>query len=150
MVATVGRAVTLLERDALDLASVGSVVLDEVDVMVLDESFPLQTIGSAAPSESVQFVFVSATLPPGVADQLRLEFPGLKLVSGPGLHRVSPRAAVELIDCSAVEREAEKQRETEEAVRLAAERIGAGAERGSGKTIVLKFHRWFELLINNY
>ena len=34
MVATVGRAVTLLDRDCLNLAGVGSVVLDEVDVMV--------------------------------------------------------------------------------------------------------------------
>ena len=34
MVATVGRVVTLLDRDCLDLSGVGSVVLDEVDVMV--------------------------------------------------------------------------------------------------------------------
>jgi len=92
----------------------------------------LQAIGSAAPSETVQFVFVSATLPPGVADQLRLEFPGLQLVTGPGLHRISPRVDVELIDCSAREREIQKQKETSEMVALAAERIGAGAERGSG------------------
>ena len=49
MVATVGRAVTLLEREALDLSAVETVVLDEVDVMVLDESFPLQVCNTANP-----------------------------------------------------------------------------------------------------
>ena len=115
-------------------------VLDEVDVLVLDASFPLATIGAATigaathltpgstgpgsdgdgvetpgtptPSKNskakessskaaaaagdaaggprgVQFVFVTATLPKGVAEKLRAEFPGLKVVAGPGLHKVT-------------------------------------------------------------
>lgn len=46
-----------------------AVVLDEVDVMFLDETFDLQPIGAAA-SAGTQFVFVTATIPLSVADQV--------------------------------------------------------------------------------
>ncbi len=75
--------------------------------MVLDTSFPLHTIGSAAP-ESVQFVFVSATMPKEVADQLKQEFPGLKPVKGPGLHRISPLTSLNVIDCTPLTPAAER------------------------------------------
>lgn len=77
-----------------------AVVLDEVDVMVLDTSFPLNTIGNAATSSEVQFIFVTATMPVEVADQLKREFPGIKLISGPGLHRLSPLVSLDVIDCT--------------------------------------------------
>ena len=46
-----------------------SLVLDEVDVMFLDDTFDLSVIGSAAPLDT-QFLFVTATLPIAVADQV--------------------------------------------------------------------------------
>jgi hypothetical protein len=125
--------------------------LDEVDVLVLDASFPLKAIGSAVKPRGMigpsltslnnadimtppasglggrssssdsgaghtggaphrgpgaQFVFVTATLPVGVVDQLKADFggadgSGLRVVSGPGLHRVSPLLSLEVVDCGA-------------------------------------------------
>ena len=48
LVATVGRAALLVESGALVLRGdvVRNVVLDEVDVLVLDESFPIHAIVS--------------------------------------------------------------------------------------------------------
>lgn len=54
----------------IKMADVQTVVLDEVDVMFLDETFDLTAIGTSAPS-GTQFVFVTATLPVAVADQVR-------------------------------------------------------------------------------
>lgn len=54
----------------IKMVDVQTVVLDEVDVMFLDETFDLTAIGTAAPS-GTQFVFVTATLPVAVADQVR-------------------------------------------------------------------------------
>ena len=126
LVATVGRAAALVGAGALDLSACGSVVLDEVDVLLLDASFPLAAIGSAVapkgrPELSIgsraasgvdsggpgaQFVFVTATLPLGVMEQLKLDFGGpggrgLAVVTGPGLHKVSPLLKLEVIDCGA-------------------------------------------------
>ena len=41
-----------------------------------------------------------------VADQLQGEFPGLKLISGPGLHRAPATLTEVLVDCSAERRRA--------------------------------------------
>lgn len=110
LVATVGRAAALIDTGALDLSCCRAVVLDEVDVLVLDASFPLATIGSAVARNEAsglrsgdggdggdmphtQFVFVTATLPRGVVAQLKNEFTGLKEITGPGLHKVSEPCA---------------------------------------------------------
>ncbi len=44
------------------MKSVQTVVLDEVDVLFLDDSFDLSTLGATTPA-SAQFLFVTATLP---------------------------------------------------------------------------------------
>ena len=51
------------------MSDVQTIVLDEVDVMFLDETFDLTAIGTSAPS-GTQFLFVTATLPASVADQV--------------------------------------------------------------------------------
>lgn len=48
-----------------------ALVLDEVDVMFLDDTFDLSIIGGAAPADT-QFLFVTATLPVAVADQVSI------------------------------------------------------------------------------
>jgi superfamily II DNA/RNA helicase len=53
------------------MKGVQTVVLDEVDVLFLDDSFDLSTLGATTPA-SAQFLFVTATLPVPVADQVRL------------------------------------------------------------------------------
>lgn len=55
----------------IKMVDVQTVVLDEVDVMFLDETFDLTAIGTSAPA-GTQFVFVTATLPVAVADQVRM------------------------------------------------------------------------------
>ena len=56
-------------RVQITLAEMKALVLDEVDVMFLDDTFDLSVIGGAAPQDT-QFVFVTATLPVAVADQV--------------------------------------------------------------------------------
>lgn len=51
------------------MRDVQTVVLDEVDVLFLDDSFDLSTLGRTTPAKA-QFVFVTATLPVAVADQV--------------------------------------------------------------------------------
>ncbi|CAM9779671.1 unnamed protein product [Ascophyllum nodosum] len=99
LVATPGRVATLLEAEALSLEDCRAIVLDEVDVLFMDETFKLAPIGSRAP-EDTQFIFVTATLPQSVSDMLKAEFPGTKFLLGPGLHRVAPGVEEVLIDCS--------------------------------------------------
>lgn len=100
MVSTPGRILSLLEKKEISFDRLQSCILDEADVLMMDESFPLQPIGAACP-ENTQFVFVTATLPDIVVDQINLEFPDVKPLKGPGLHRISPSVAETLIDCSA-------------------------------------------------
>ncbi|CAM9139506.1 unnamed protein product [Laminaria digitata] len=99
LVATPGRVATLLEAEALSLVDCRAIVLDEVDVLFMDETFKLAPIGTCAP-EDTQFLFVTATLPQSVSDMLKAEFPGTKFLLGPGLHRVAPGVEEVLIDCS--------------------------------------------------
>ncbi|CAM9184314.1 unnamed protein product [Scytosiphon promiscuus] len=99
LVATPGRVATLLEAEVLNLEDCRAVILDEVDVLFMDETFKLAPIGTCAP-EDTQFVFVTATLPQSVSDMLKEEFPGTKFLLGPGLHRVAPGVEEVLIDCS--------------------------------------------------
>jgi ATP-dependent RNA helicase DDX18/HAS1 len=51
------------------MKDVQTVVLDEVDVLFLDDSFDLSTLGATTPA-TAQFLFVTATLPVPVADQV--------------------------------------------------------------------------------
>lgn len=99
LIATPGRIITLLQDGILDLEDCRAVVLDEVDVLFLDETFRLAPIGSQAPDGS-QFLFVTATLPQEVSDMVKAEFPDTRFITGPGLHRVAPGVQEVLVDCS--------------------------------------------------
>lgn len=67
LISTPGRIATILrtKNSGLDLSFLQALVLDEVDVLLIDETFgpQLRTIGVAAPVDQTQFVFVTATLP---------------------------------------------------------------------------------------
>lgn len=104
LISTPGRISTILRtrNSGLDLSYLQSIVLDEVDVLLLDETFgpQLRTVGAAAPVEKTQFVFVTATLPDAVVDTVQKEFPGVACIKGPGLHRVAPTVKERLVDVS--------------------------------------------------
>jgi ATP-dependent RNA helicase DDX18/HAS1 len=104
VISTPGRIATILraKKSGLDLSQLQALVLDEVDVLMLDETFgpQLRTIGAAAPVEQTQFVFVTATLPDAVVKKVEREFPGVVQVLGPGLHRVAPTVKERLVDVS--------------------------------------------------
>jgi ATP-dependent RNA helicase DDX18/HAS1 len=99
LIGTPGRVQYLLEEGKVLLGGMQALVLDEVDVMFLDDSFDLSVIGGAAPA-ATQFLFVTATLPVAVADQISKEFPGVKKLWGPGLHKIAPQVEEVLVDCS--------------------------------------------------
>lgn len=99
LIATPGRLVVLLEKGDVAFDRTQTIVLDEADVLFSDVSFPLQPIGNAAPA-STQFVFVTATLPDQVTQQIKAEFPGIAYLTGPGLHRIAPTIKEVLVDCS--------------------------------------------------
>jgi ATP-dependent RNA helicase DDX18/HAS1 len=99
LIGTPGRVQYLLEENKVLLGEMQALVLDEVDVMFLDDSFDLAVIGGAAPAHT-QFLFVTATLPVPVADQIAREFPGVKKLWGPGLHKIAPQVEEVLVDCS--------------------------------------------------
>jgi len=126
LISTPGRIATILRSKSsggLDLTHVRSVVLDEVDVLLMDDTFgpQLRTIGSALTGDDdssndhdkenkkkqnkddkqeTQFVFVTATLPDSVINSVRSEFENVQLVKGPGLHRVAPTVVERLVDVS--------------------------------------------------
>ena len=104
LISTPGRLSTILRtRNAgLDLSQLSSIVLDEVDVLLVDETFgpQLRTVGAAAPVDQTQFVFVTATLPNDICQTVEQEFPGVVQIRGPGLHRVAPVVHERLMDVS--------------------------------------------------
>jgi len=104
LISTPGRLSTILRtRNAgLDLSQISAIVLDEVDVLLVDETFgpQLRTVGAAAPVDQTQFVFVTATLPNDIAETVEKEFPGVVQIRGPGLHRVAPTVKERLVDVS--------------------------------------------------
>ena len=104
VVATPGRLLQLLKKNELSLDRLQSIVFDEADVLFMDESFPLPPIGEACPDDC-QFIFVTATLPDIVIDQIMAEFPDTKELTGPGLHKISPYIEEELVDCSIEKRQ---------------------------------------------
>jgi ATP-dependent RNA helicase DDX18/HAS1 len=68
----------------------GSVVLDEVDILFDDEDFSkaLETINKAA-SIKVQYIHVTATLPVDIHDDLLERYPDCVPLMGPSLHRTA-------------------------------------------------------------
>ena len=105
LISTPGRLATILRsRNAggLDLSHLQSIVLDEVDVLLVDETFgpQLRTVGAAAPVQQTQFVFCTATLPDSIVETVRREFPAVQTIKGPGLHRVALTVRERLIDVS--------------------------------------------------
>lgn len=104
MISTPGRIATILRtrNSGLDLTQLQSIVLDEVDVLMVDETFgpQLRTVGAASPVGTTQFVFVTATLPDSVIQRVEQEFPGVVLIKGPGLHRVALTVKEHLVDVS--------------------------------------------------
>jgi ATP-dependent RNA helicase DDX18/HAS1 len=104
LISTPGRIATILRsrNSGLDLTSLQAIVLDEVDVLMIDETFgpQLRTVGVAAPVERTQFVFVTATLPDSVVETVEKEFPNVQQIRGPGLHRVAPTVKENLVDVS--------------------------------------------------
>jgi ATP-dependent RNA helicase DDX18/HAS1 len=105
LISTPGRISTILRtrNSGLDLSNVQSIVLDEVDILMIDETFgpQLRTVGAAAPLlDKTQFIFVTATLPDSIVQTITSEFPGVVQVKGPGLHRLAPSMKENLIDVS--------------------------------------------------
>jgi ATP-dependent RNA helicase DDX18/HAS1 len=121
LISTPGRLATILRtrNSGLDLGDVGTLVLDEVDFLLVDETFgpQLRAVGAAVKrgggedddgaedaddgaAAETQFVFVTATLPTDVLDAIRAEVPGVTELRGPGLHRITPAVQQTLIDVS--------------------------------------------------
>ena len=105
LISTPGRISTILRtrNSGLDLTTnLQTIVLDEVDILLVDETFgpQLRTVGEAAPLDKTQFVFVTATLPDQVVETVEKEFPGVQKIKGPGLHRVAPSVKERLVDVS--------------------------------------------------
>merc|ERR1712166_1545474 len=105
LISTPGRVSTILRtrNSGLDLSNLQSIVLDEVDILMVDETFgpQLRTVGAAAPLlGKTQFIFVTATLPDSVVETIETEFPGVVKIKGPGLHRLAPSLQEHLVDVS--------------------------------------------------
>lgn len=118
LVSTPGRLSTILrtKKAGLDLSHVKSLVLDEVDFLLVDETFgpQLRTVGVAVnsggendevkedgtPADGPQFIFATATLPEDVLSSIKSEFPNVIQLRGPGLHRVQQNVHQSLIDVS--------------------------------------------------
>jgi ATP-dependent RNA helicase DDX18/HAS1 len=105
LVSTPGRISTILRtrNSGLDLSKLQAIVLDEVDILMVDETFgpQLRTVGAAAPLlDKTPFIFVTATLPDSIVETIEKEFPGVEKVIGPGLHRVAPSLNENLVDVS--------------------------------------------------
>ncbi|KAL0919802.1 hypothetical protein M5K25_011922 [Dendrobium thyrsiflorum] len=106
LIATAGRFMCLLQEGHIQLNNLKCVVLDEVDILFGDENFEpvLQSFIRSAPL-SVQYLFVTATLPVDIYHKLIEIFPDIEAVMGPGMHRTSSRLDEVLLDCSGIEGE---------------------------------------------
>jgi len=104
LISTPGRVATILrtKNSPLNLANLQAIVLDEVDVLLIDDTFgpQLRTIGAASPVAQVQFVFVTATLPDEIIESVKKEFRDVETIQGPGLHRVAINLKEHLVDVS--------------------------------------------------
>lgn len=117
LISTPGRLSTILRTKSagLDLGHVQQLVLDEVDFLLVDETFgpQLRTVGVAVQGGgsnddstrsgnggSPQSIFVTATLPEDVLESIQNEFPNVTQLRGPGLHRITPSVHQTLVDVS--------------------------------------------------
>ena len=117
LISTPGRLATILrtKNAGLDLSMVKSMVLDEVDFLLVDETFgpQLRTVGVAVTGgvdvddednsgdeQQPQFLFVTATLPEDVLESIQTEFPDFNELRGPGLQSITPTDHQTLVDVS--------------------------------------------------
>ncbi|CBI26041.3 unnamed protein product, partial [Vitis vinifera] len=101
LIATPGRFMFLIKEGFLQLTNLRCAVLDEVDILLNDEDFELalQTLINSSPV-TMQYLFVTATLPVGIYNKLVEVFPDCEVIMGPGMHRISSRLEEVLVDCS--------------------------------------------------
>lgn len=101
LIATPGRFMFLVKEEFLQLTNIKCVILDEVDILFNDEDFELalQSLVNSAPV-TMQYLFVTATLPVEIYNKLVETFPDCEVIMGPGMHRTSPGLEEILIDCS--------------------------------------------------
>ncbi|KAJ3687412.1 hypothetical protein LUZ61_016576 [Rhynchospora tenuis] len=101
LIATPGRFLFLYKQGFIQLSHLQCVVLDEVDILYGEEGFEqvLQDLISAAPV-SVQYLFVTATLPVEIYNKVVEVFPDCEVIMGPGMHRTSSGLEEVLVDCS--------------------------------------------------
>ncbi|KAL2466332.1 DEAD-box ATP-dependent RNA helicase 50 [Abeliophyllum distichum] len=101
LIATPGRFMFLVKEGFLQLTNLKCAVLDEVDILFNDEDFELalQSLVNSAPV-TMQYLFVTATLPVDIYNKLVETFPDCEVIMGPGMHRTSSGLEEILIDCS--------------------------------------------------
>ncbi|KAF5191421.1 Dead-box atp-dependent rna helicase [Thalictrum thalictroides] len=101
LIATPGRFLYLLKEGFLQLTNLRCAVLDEVDILYGDEDFEqvLQSLVNSAPV-TIQYLFVTATLPVDIYNKLVEVFPDCEVIMGPGMHRTSLGLEEVLVDCS--------------------------------------------------
>ncbi|CDP16926.1 unnamed protein product [Coffea canephora] len=112
LIATPGRFMFLMKEGFLQLKNLKCAVLDEVDILFNDEDFELalQCLMNTSPI-TTQYLFVTATLPVEIYNNLVEAFPDCDVIMGPGMHRTSRGLEEILVDCSG-EDPAEKSPET--------------------------------------
>ncbi|KAK3008805.1 hypothetical protein RJ639_013651 [Escallonia herrerae] len=95
LIATPGRFTFLVKEGFLHA------VLDEVDVLFNDDNFEpaLQSLVNSSPVNT-QYLFVTATLPVNIFNDLVEVFPDCEVIMGPGMHRTSPGLEEILVYCS--------------------------------------------------
>ena len=100
IVGTPGRVSKLVGK-GFEVGSVGGVVMDEIDVLLSDESFrpDLRKICGGV-GDGARFVFVTATLPGVTKDVIKEEFGTVVMVKGPGAHKTPETLTCELVDVS--------------------------------------------------
>lgn len=101
LIATPGRFMFLIKEGFLQLTNLRCAVLDEVDILFNDEDFEVaqKTLINSSPV-TTQYLFVTATLPRDIYNELVEIFPDCELIMGPGMHRMSPGLEEVLVDCS--------------------------------------------------
>ncbi|KAK7277419.1 hypothetical protein RIF29_18571 [Crotalaria pallida] len=104
LIATPGRFLFLIKEGLLQLTNLRCAVLDEVDILFGDEDFEaaLQHLINSSPV-TMQYLFVTATLPKDVYSKLVEVFPDCEMIMGPSMHRISSRLEEVLVDCSGEE-----------------------------------------------
>ncbi|XP_030520997.1 DEAD-box ATP-dependent RNA helicase 50 [Rhodamnia argentea] len=101
LIATPGRFIFLVKEGFLELKDLRCVILDEVDILCNDEEFEaaFQSIINSSPV-TTQYLFVTATLPVDIYNNIVEILPDCEVIMGPGIHRTSPHLEEFLIDCS--------------------------------------------------